>query len=354
MAPSAVSASPGECEDRLFEAWGQYFGASLLVFLGGWFLVRFGDAIADETGLGRVWAGVILLATATSLPELVTGITAVRQIDSPNLAAGGAFGANGLNLLVIAVLGLRWREMLHDPTTETKKMGIAGILVTLIAAGILVLGRDAFGVPSVVIRILPGLLIVSYVVTALWTIGQLGSVLPSRSTLSGGMPSLSIPKPSERLVKSAGGYLAAVGIVTASGIWLAFAADDVTDAMGWSSSFVGAQFLPLSTTLPEFSVAVASLRLGAPEMALSNLLGSNMFNIGIVLAVDSFAYTKGAFFTQISTVHEVAAMAGLAMTLIFIPGLVFASRPWGATAATKSITMIAVYATMSTLIFILS
>ncbi len=89
-------------------------------------------------------------------------------------------------------------------------------------------------------------------------------------------------------------------------------------------------------------------------MALSNLLGSNMFYIGIVLAVASFTYTKGAFFTQISAVHEVAAMAGLAMTLIFIPGLVFASRPWGATAATKSITMIAVYATMSTLIFILS
>ncbi len=354
MALFAISASPGEREDRLLEAWLQYFGASILVFIGGWLLVRFGDTIGEETGLGRVWAGVILLATATSLPELVTGITAVRQIDSPNLAAGGAFGANGLNLLVIAVLGIKWREMLHDPTTETKQMGMSGILVTLIAAGFLVLGRDALGIPSVVIRILPGLLIVSYVVTALWTIGQLGSVLPSRSMLSGGKPSLSIPKPSERLVKSAVGYLGAVGIVTASGIWLALAADDVTEAMGWSSSFVGAQFLPLSTTLPEFSVAVASLRLGAPEMALSNLLGSNMFNIGIVLAVDSFAYTKGAFFTQISAVHEVAAMAGLAMTLIFIPGLVFASRPWEATAATKSITMIAVYATMSTLIFILS
>lgn len=338
----------------MLEAWSQYFGASLLVFLGGWFLVRFGDAIAEETGLGRVWAGVILLATATSLPELVTGITAVRGLDSPNLAAGGAFGANSLNLLVIAVLGLKWREMLHDPTTETKQMGISAILVTLIAASILVLGRDALGIPSVAIRILPGLLILTYVVTALWTIGQLGSVLPSRSTFSGGGPSLSIPKPSERLVKNAGGYLAAVGIVTGAGIWLAIAADDVTEAMGWSSSFVGAQFLPISTTLPEFSVAIASLRIGAPEMALSNLLGSNMFNIGIVLAVDSFAYTKGAFFTKISAVHEVAAIAGLAMTLIFLPVLIFASRPYGATARTKSIAMIAVYATMSAMIFILS
>ncbi len=349
-------------EDRLLEAWGQYFGASLLVFLGGWTLVRFGDAIADETGLGRVWAGVILLATATSLPELVTGITAVRGLDSVDLAAGGAFGANALNLLVIAVLGVKWRELLLNPNTETKQLGISSILITLIAASILVLGRDALGVPSVIIRILPALLILAYVILALWTIGQLGSVLPSRMPFSGRSPgegaaksfSLSIPKPSERLVKNAGGYLAAVGVVTGSGIWLAIAADDVSEAMGWSSSFVGAQFLPLSTTLPELSVAVASLRIGAPEMAISNLLGSNMFNIGIVLATDSFAYTKGAFFTEVSAVHFVAAAAGLIMTFIFIPGLLAASRTWGATAATKSITKIGVYATMSSLIFILS
>jgi cation:H+ antiporter len=338
----------------LLEAWLQFFGASILVFIGGWSLVRFGDAIGQETGLGRVWAGVILLATATSLPELVTGITAVRGIDSPDLAAGGAFGANALNLLVIAVLGLKWREMLRDPTIETRQMGISGILVTLIAAGILVLGRDALGVPSIIIRILPGLLIVAYVVLVLWTIGKLGSVIPSRSVLSGGAPSLSIPRPSERLIKNIGGYLVAVGVVTGAGIWLAFAADDVSEAMGWSSSFVGAQFLPLSTTLPELSVAIASLRLGAPEMAIANLLGSNMFNIGVVLAADSFAYTRGAFFTEISAVHEVAAGAGLAMTLILLPGLIAASRTWGATAATKSITKISVYASMSSLIFVLS
>ncbi len=338
----------------MLEAWLQFFGASILVFIGGWTLVRFGDAIADETGLGRVWAGVILLATATSLPELVTGITAVRGIDSPNLAAGGAFGANSLNLLVIAILGLKWREMLHNPTIETRHMGISGILVTLIAAGILVLGRDALGVPPIVIRILPGLLIAAYVVLTLWTIGRLGSVLPSRNVLTGGMPSLSIPRPSERLIKNIGGYLAAVGIVTGAGIWLAFAADDVSEAMGWSSSFVGAQFLPLSTTLPELSVAIAALRLGAPEMAIANLLGSNMFNIGIVLAVDSFAYTKGAFFTEISAVHAIAAAAGIAMTLILLPGLIAASRTWAATAPTKSVAKIGVYATMSSLIFILS
>jgi len=346
----------------LLAAWLQYLGASVVVFAGGWTLVRFGDAIGEETGLGRVWAGVILLATATSLPELVTGITAVRGLDAPNLAVGGAFGANSLNLLVIAVLGLKWRGILRDPTVETRQMGSAGIILLLMAGGILILGRGELGVPSWIIRVLPITMIVAYVITALWTIGQLGSVMASfslnRGSKSGGSAGsgfkLSIRKPSKSLMKNIGGYLFAVGIVTVAGIWLANAADGVSDAMGWSSSFVGAQFLPISTTLPEFSVAIASLRIGAPDLALSNLLGSNMFNIGIVLSADSLAYTKGALFTDVSSVHLIATAAGLAMTLVLIPGLVSASRPFARTVGVKSIAKIGIYASMSSLIFVFS
>jgi cation:H+ antiporter len=346
----------------LVEAWLQYLGASIVVFAGGWTLVRFGDAIGEQTGLGRVWAGVILLATATSLPELVTGITAVRGLDSPNLAVGGAFGANSLNLLVIAVLGIKWHGILRDPTVETRQMGSAGVILLLMAGGILILGREELGVPSWIIRVLPITMIVAYVITVLWTIGQLGSVLRSfrrsgRSTTStdgSAGPGFSFGRPSAPLMKNIGGYLFAVGIVTVGGIWLAIAADGVSDAMGWSSSFVGAQFLPISTTLPEFSVALASLRIGAPDLALSNLLGSNMFNIGIVLSADSLAYTKGALFTDVSSIHLIATAAGLAMTLILIPGLVSSSRPFARTVGLKTVTKIGVYASMSSLIFVFS
>jgi cation:H+ antiporter len=346
----------------LLEAWLQYLGASIIVFAGGWTLVRFGDAIGEQTGLGRVWAGVILLATATSLPELVTGITAVRGLDSPDLAVGGAFGANSLNLLVIAVLGIKWRGILRDPTVETKQMGSAGIILLLMAGGMLILGRDELGVPSWIIRALPITMILAYVLTALWTIGQLGSVLNSfrrKSTSSASVDQSSgsgssFGKPSKSLLQNIGGYLMAVAIVTVGGIWLANAADGVSDAMGWSSSFVGAQFLPISTTLPEFSVAIASLRIGAPELALSNLLGSNMFNIGIVLSADSLAYTKGALFTDVSSVHLIATAAGLAMTLILIPGLISGSRPFARTVGVKTVTKIGVYASMSSLIFAFS
>lgn len=346
----------------MLEAWLQYLGASLIVFAGGWTLVRFGDAIGEQTGLGRVWAGVILLATATSLPELVTGITAIRGLDSPDLAVGGAFGANSLNLLVIAVLGIKWRGILRDPTVETKQLGSAGVILLLMAGGMLILGRDELGVPSWIIRVLPVTMIVAYVVTALWTIGQLGSVLNSlrRKSSSGASTDessgfgFSFKKPSRSLMNNIGGYLGAVAIVTIGGIWLANAADGVSDAMGWSSSFVGAQFLPISTTLPEFSVAIAALRIGAPELALSNLLGSNMFNIGIVLSADSLAYTKGALFTDVSSIHLIATAAGLAMTLILIPGLVSGSRPFARTVGVKTITKIGVYASMSSLIFAFS
>ena len=92
--------------------------------------------------------------------------------------------------------------------------------------------------------------------------------------------------------------------------------------------------------------------IGAPEMAISNLLGSNMFNIGIVLSADSLAYTNGVLATDVSSAHFIAAAAGIVMTLILIPGLVSASRPFVYTTGLKTVAKIGVYASMSSLIFL--
>ena len=87
-------------------------------------------------------------------------------------------------------------------------------------------------------------------------------------------------------------------------------------------------------------------------MAISNLLGSNTFNIGIVLSADSLAYTKGVPATDVSSAHFIAAAAGIVMTLILIPSLVSASRPFVYTASVKTVAKIGVYASMSSLIFL--
>lgn len=77
----------------------------LVVFLGTW-LSQSADVLAEKTALGRSWVGAVLLAGATSLPELATGVSAVVVFDAPELAAGGIFGSCLFNLLLLALLDI--------------------------------------------------------------------------------------------------------------------------------------------------------------------------------------------------------------------------------------------------------
>ena len=94
-----------------------FIGAGAVVILAGTALARYGDAIAEATGLGRLWIGSVLLAGATSLPELTTGISAVR-LGAVDLAVGDLFGSSLANMLILAVIDLLppQRQVLRQAT----------------------------------------------------------------------------------------------------------------------------------------------------------------------------------------------------------------------------------------------
>jgi len=80
--------------------WLQFIACAGIILLSGTYLSKYGDIIAEKTGLGRTWIGVILMASVTSLPELVTGISSVALFDLPDIAVGNILGACMLNLLM--------------------------------------------------------------------------------------------------------------------------------------------------------------------------------------------------------------------------------------------------------------
>jgi cation:H+ antiporter len=86
--------------------------------------------------------------------------------------------------------------------------------------------------------------------------------------------------------------------------------------------------MALVTTLPEMAVTLGALRLGALDMALGNLLGSNLFNI-MILAVDDAFYVRGPLLAAVAPVHAGTAVTALVMTGLVIIGLVM--RPQGRT-----------------------
>lgn len=117
-------------------------------------------------------------------------------------------------------------------------------------------------------------------------------------------------------------YLGAAAIVIAAGIWLPFVGIEIAEAMGWRKTFVGTLLIAGTTSAPELAGTISALRMGAVDMAISNLLGSNLFDV-LVLAIDDIAYTKGPLLSSVSDSHAITAFAAVIMSGIFIVALLF-------------------------------
>jgi cation:H+ antiporter len=122
------------------------------------------------------------------------------------------------------------------------------------------------------------------------------------------------------LSQAAAGYAAAAAVIVAAGIALPFAAVRLAEVMGWGQSFIGTLFVAAATSLPEVAATLAALRIGAIDLAIGNLLGSNLFNI-LIISIDDMAYLRGPLLAQVSDTHAVTAVSALIMTGAAVVGL---------------------------------
>ena len=143
--------------------WLKFLLCLAIILFSGTKLVRYGDAIAEKTGLGGIWIGLVLLAAISSAPEVVIGVSSAALVGVPDLALGTLFGSCLFNLAILALL-----DILYHPTPILNKVSLRhialaglGILLIAIAAGSifvserfpeLVLGW--VGIPSIIILIL--------------------------------------------------------------------------------------------------------------------------------------------------------------------------------------------------------
>jgi cation:H+ antiporter len=104
--------------------------------------------------------------------------------------------------------------------------------------------------------------------------------------------------------------------------------------------------------LPEVVVSIAALRIGAIDMAVGNIFGSNLFNIGI-LALDDLFYTSGPLLVAIETSHSIAVMAAMIMTAIAIVGLTYRSDSKRLFVAWDALGIVVVYALASAALYLM-
>jgi cation:H+ antiporter len=301
----------------------QFAVCAVLIARSGYVLSRSADVLAEAHGWGRGWVGLALLATVTSLPELASGISAVTFVEAPNLAVGNALGACVVNLLFLVVVdALQRRQPMYREAGATHLLsaGFGVVMLGFVALSLLTGARA----PAVLhVGVYSPMLLALYLLALKGVHGHERQV---RAAAAIDPAERRTPADPERIRREWRRFGLAALVVLAAGTWLPEVADGLAQALGLSRSFVGTVLMAVVTTLPEMAVTLGALRLGALDMAIGNLLGSNLFNVAI-LAVDDASYVRGPLLADAAPVHAGTAVTALVMTGLVIIGLVM--RPQG-------------------------
>lgn len=304
--------------------------AAAAVWMAGTTLSRDADALAEATGLGRVFIGALLLGVATSLPEVATTVTA-GVVGNPQLATGNLMGGVAAQVAVLAVADVvesdqRLTFQVSKPTVLLQHALL--LLLLAVAIGAMATG-EMLAVGGVGAWSL--LLVLLYVGTlflvrreegrGVWEVGGQGPRLgrgADRHPSSAGDDAVDRPA-ALRLVG-----LGAVILV--AGWALAVSGDALAERSPLSDTFVGAALVAVATSLPEVSTVIGSLRAGAYDMAVANIVGTNGLEVAL-LAVADVAYREGAIFDSVGRADVFLAALAAALTCIYMVGLIARREP---------------------------
>jgi cation:H+ antiporter len=289
----------------------QFFGSVVVLVAAATRLARYGDVIALRTRMGGMFVGTLLLAGATSLPELLTAISAVDQ-GAPDLTVGNIFGSNMFNVFLLAVLDLfYWRSRI------LRRLDVSHALSSGVAVGIT--GLALFFILAQFDAQIGWVGLDSLALIAVY-------VIATRLLFGGpqGDPAIHIPEPEipddvPSLRRAMIGFGIATGVLIVITPLLVSSAVDIAEETGLSAGFVGVALVAIATSLPEVVTTIQSARIGAYDLAAGNLFGSNLFNI-FSLGLTDFFYTDGRFLESVSSDMLLAGLIALLLTQVALIG----------------------------------
>ena len=332
--------------------WLGFFACAAAVYISGVQLAKSGDVIAQRTGLSRTWVGVVLLATVTSLPEALTGFSAVVIVDAPQIAVGDVAGSCALNLLIIALLDATSRS---DPLLSRVSQGH----VLSAAFGIVLLGATlawmlaADTLPQILWFSPVSLVLILGYLFAMCTIFHFERRQRLTLTGSGAMSAGEKVYSSEEMRHAYYVFAFNALVIAVAATILPETGQRIADQTGLSESFIGTMLIAIITSLPELTVALTALSIGASDLALGGLLGSNLIDLGI-LGFDDLLYRSGPLMLEIPRAQAVTMVTASVMTGIVIIGLTLQPSRKPPYLAWDAIAMIAVYLSGAALLYAMS
>ena len=343
-----------------------FLGTGAVIVLAGTLLARSGDVIAARTRLGGLWVGSIFLAVATSLPELTTDIAAVRM-GEPDLAAGDLFGSSMANMLILALVTLlpAGRELFARATLDHALYATLAIILTSIAAAVILAS------PSLtVMGVGPGsLVLVAVYLVGIRTIFRhtviaqvAGTTAETHAPVPAGgvAASATNDRPDRAGETRTGGplpalrptvirFLAAALLILLAAPRFADAANDLAIITGLGTTFVGTWLVGMATSLPELATSIAAVRLGAYDLAVGNLFGSNAFNMSLFVVLD--AVHDGPLLADVAPAHAISALVAIVLMAVGLSGLVYRAKRRFAMLEPSGVAMLLIYLAGLALVF---
>ncbi len=297
--------------------WAKFAVTALVIVLAGVRLARYGDVLGEKTGLGRSWIGVVLLAATTSLPELFTGFGATALTALPDIALGDVLGSCMFNLLILSLMDAVQPEPISARAHQSHALSIGFGLVLIGVAGIGLVADHRLPAIGWVGLYSPVLIVLYFV--AMRVIFAHEQRRRARETQEVA-EELQYEKTSLRLALVH--YTLAAVVVVAAALWLPQLGAELARQTGLGEAFVGSLFIAITTSLPEIAVSLAAVRIGALDLGIGNVLGSNLFNL-LILGLDDVFYRPGPLMADAASSHVVFIVAIVMMNGLFLIGLTY-------------------------------
>ncbi len=301
-----------------------FIAAGAVVVGAGIVLAKAGDQIAERTGLGGLFVGMLLLAGATSLPEVATDVSA-SLAGSPDIAVGDLFGSSMANMAILAIIDLLHRGRVW-PSVGLGHARLATIAISLTAIAILGIAAPT-GIAIGWIGIEPIIIVLGYIAGARWMRRS-----PLRAWQRAGEPGEIIAptgwgdEDERRPIRAqVARFAAASAVVLVAAPVLALSGQAIAAQTGVGETFVGALLVAIATSLPELVASITAVRIGAYDLAVGNLFGSNAFNMVALLAADA-AYLPGPILAAVDPGQIVAGVGAILLMALALAAVVHGER----------------------------
>lgn len=244
---------------------------------------RYIDMLDKTTKLSGAFLGGVLLSAITSLPELFTSISAVALLRKPSLCIGNILGSNLFNIAMLAFLGIvAIRGFRHARVSRGNRMVTLFVLLVYIALILNWFNLLNFEIATINI--------VTFVIVALYGFGvrYLAGENGEKCADEGAEVSLTVRQIVVRFTA------ASIGIVALS-VLMTYITDDLATQYNIGMGMAGAIFLGVATSLPEVSSTVALLRMRCYDIAVGNIVGSNLFNFLVLCIADVLCVRQSVY-----------------------------------------------------------